>query len=224
MGPPTMSIYPDVLPLSFYDRDPVTVARDLLGKLLVHEHDGHVTAGVIVETEAYLAANDPASHAARGRTARNTAMFGPPGRAYIYALHRHHCLNVVTEEQGVPSAVLLRAVEPLVGIPVMQTRRHTAHHIHLTSGPGKLCEAFAIDRSLDQWDVTQGQRLWVAVPQSGPPREIAVTARIGVTSARELPLRFFVSSSPFVSRRPRGRVASRGTPRQAERFRNDACV
>lgn len=224
MGPPTMRIYPNVLPLSFYDRDPVTVARDLLGKLLVHEHDGHMTAGVIVETEAYLAANDPASHASRGRTARNTAMFGPPGRAYIYALHRHHCLNVVTEEEGVPSAVLLRAVEPLVGIPVMQTRRRTARHIHLTSGPGKLCEAFAIDRSLDQWDVTQGQRLWVAVPQSGTPREIAVTARVGVTSARELPLRFFVSSSPFVSRCPRSRVASHGTPRQEERFRNDACV
>ena len=91
-----LSVFRDVLPASFYDRAPQTVAQELLGKLLVHDHQGSVTAGLIVETEAYLATNDPASHAYRGRTQRNASMFGPPGRAYVYTLRGHHCLNVVT--------------------------------------------------------------------------------------------------------------------------------
>lgn len=198
-----MVTLPDVPPTSFYDRDPVTVARDLLGKLLVSEHDGMVQAGMIVETEAYLAKGDPANHAYRGRTARNTSMFGPPGRAYVYAIHRHHCLNVVTEGEGVPSAVLIRAVQPMKGIEAMKTRQRTDCLTNLTNGPGKLCEAFGIDRSLDGWDVTKGERLWVQEPLVPLTVQIAVSVRVGVTKARDLPLRFCVAQqSPFVSRGP----------------------
>lgn len=204
-----MRVFRDVLPTSFYDRDPRTVARELLDKLLVHDHQGSVTAGIIVETEAYLATNDPASHVYRGRTARNTSMFGPPGRAYVYILRGHHCLNVVTEEEHIPSAVLIRAVEPLVGIDVMQTRRRTARLTDLTSGPGKLCQALAICRkALDGWDLTQGQRLWLAAPEAAVPLgAIAISGRIGVPRAGELPLRFYVPSSRFLSRGPHTRFS-----------------
>jgi DNA-3-methyladenine glycosylase len=195
-----------ILPPSFYDRDPVTVARELLGKLLMRDSDGGMVVGRIVETEAYLAANDPANHAYRGRTVRNAAMFGPPGHSYIYAIHRYYCLNVVTEAEDVPSAVLIRAVEPLVGIDVMQRRRRTDRLLNLASGPGKLCQAFAIDRTLDKWDITQGQRLWFARPTSDSRIDIAVSTRVGITSACDLPLRFYLAASPFVSRGPRLRL------------------
>jgi DNA-3-methyladenine glycosylase len=190
-----------VLPRQFFDRNPMTVARELLGKWLLHDDHGQLLIGRIVETEAYLAVEDPASHSYRGQTPRNTAMFGPPGHAYIYAMHRYHCLNVVTEGEGIPSAVLLRAVEPLQGIEVMCQRRRTARYVDLTSGPGKLCQAFAIDRSLDRWALIQGQRLWLAVPMLEVAIDIVATPRIGITSARELPLRFCDAASTCLSRR-----------------------
>lgn len=192
-----------VLPRKFFARAPVTVARELLGKLLLHDDHGQLLIGRIVETEAYLAAEDPASHAYRGQTPRNTAMFGPPGHAYIYAIHRYHCLNVVTEGEGIPSAVLLRAVEPLQGMEVMCSRRRTAHYVNLTSGPGKLCQAFAIDRSLDQWALTQGRRLWLAAPMAETVIDIVATPRIGITSAQAWPLRFCDAASTCLSRRLR---------------------
>jgi DNA-3-methyladenine glycosylase len=194
-----------VLAPSFYHRDPVTVARELLGKLLVRSLDGDFMIGRVVETEAYLAADDPANHAFRGRTARNAVMFGSPGHAYVYAIHRYHCLNVVTEGEGVPSAVLIRAVEPLSGVDRMQRQRPTGHLTTLTSGPGRLCQAFAIDRTLNGWDVTQAQHLWFVAPACNTAMAITVTARIGVTSACQLPLRFCLGASPFVSRGPHGR-------------------
>jgi len=191
----------DVLPPSFYNRDPAAVARELLGKLLVRVLDGRIMAGRIVETEAYLATNDPASHSYGGPTARNAAMFGPPGHAYVYLIYgRYHCLNVVTEGEGIPSAVLIRAVEPLAGIDLMQARRRTHRLTDLARGPGRLCEAFALDRQLDKWDVTRGQELWCATPTSSPPLAIAVSVRIGIVSACALPLRFYITASPFVSR------------------------
>ncbi len=193
-----------VLPKSSFDQDPVRVAQALLGKWLIHDEQGVIVAGRIVETEAYLAANDPASHSHRGQTSRNAVMFGPPGHAYVYAIHRYHCLNVVTEGVGVPSAVLLRAVEPLQGLEIMAARRGTDHYVHLASGPGKLCQAFAIDRTLNRWDCTQGTCLWLAEPVSDTKLEIAVSPRIGVTSAQELRLRFYDAGSACLSRRHRG--------------------
>jgi DNA-3-methyladenine glycosylase len=189
-----------VLPRKFYDRDVVTVAKALLGKLLIRESDEGATLGRIVEAEAYLAQEDSASHSACGKTRRNASMFGPPGHAYVYTIHSRFCLNAVTEPEEVASAVLIRAVEPLDGLTLMQRRRRCDVVRDLARGPGRLCEAFAIDRSLDGWDLTVGERLWVAEDKaSGMPMEIVVTRRVGVTSAHELPLRFFVAGSRFVS-------------------------
>ena len=189
-----------VLPRSFFDRDPVAVARDLLGKLVIHDEPGQVLVGRIVETEAYLANHDSAAHSYRGQTPRNAVMFGPPGYAYVYAMHRYHCLNVVTEGEGQPSAILIRAVEPLEGHEVMAPRRGTDRLANLTSGPGKLCQSFGIDRAFNAWDVTQGDRLWLAEPRTDIEIEIGVTPRIGVTSAQEALLRFCDIASSCLSR------------------------
>ena len=191
------------LPRAFYDRDVVTVARELLGKLLVRRIGRALTVGRIVETEAYLAAEDTANHSHRGRTRRNASMFGPPGHAYVYAIHARWCLNAVTEPEGTASAVLIRAVEPLRGVLAMRRRRRTDALRDLTRGPGRLCEAFAIDRALDGCDLTRGRGLWVAPRDHAddPPFQVLVTPRIGVTSAHDLPLRFAVAGSPFVSGR-----------------------
>jgi DNA-3-methyladenine glycosylase (3mg) len=191
-----------VLQREFYNRDPITVAKELLGKVLVRETPEGVTAGVIVETEAYLAQGDPANHAFRGMTSRNKSMFGPPGHAYVYRIHQVCCLNVVTEPEGVPSAVLIRALMPIEGIEMMRERLGRFDSLP-TTGPGKLCKAMAIDLSLDGWDLTLGEQLWVVVEGNEPVEfaesDIAVTTRIGVTAAKDLPLRFFLKRQPFVN-------------------------
>lgn len=211
-------------PLSrrFYARDVVRVARALLGVRLVRATPEGVTAGRIVEVEAYVAEGDAANHAHRGRTRRNATMFGPPGHAYVYAIHARHCLNVVTEREGVPSAVLIRAVEPLEGLALMGARRGTAQPLDLARGPARLCEAFAIDRALDGWDLTRGAELWLE-PDPAPPPDpgrVVVTTRIGVSAARDLPLRFLLADCPFVSRPPRlatGAGAAGGRSLRGER-------
>jgi DNA-3-methyladenine glycosylase len=190
-----------VLPPAFYDRPPEVVARELLGKRLVRCTAEGITTGRIVEAEAYLAEGDPACHACRGRTRKNAAMFGPPGRAYVYVIHARHCLNAVTQGVDVPSAVLIRAVEPLEGLPLMAQRRGSSKPRDLARGPARLCEAFAIDRTLNGWDLTIGERLWidrVGCPSVAALR-MATTPRIGVTSAFEMPLRFVVADSPYLS-------------------------
>jgi DNA-3-methyladenine glycosylase len=190
-----------VLQREFYNRDPITVAKELLGKVLVRETPEGVTAGVIVETEAYLAQGDPANHAFRGMTSRNKSMFGPPGHAYVYRIHQVCCLNVVTEPEGVPSAVLIRALMPIEGIEMMRERLGRFDSLP-TTGPGKLCKAMAIDLSLDGWDLTLGEQLWVVEgnePIEFAESDIAVTTRIGVTAAKDLPLRFFLKRQPFVN-------------------------
>lgn len=190
-----------VLQREFYNRDPVTVAKELLGKVLVRETPEGVTAGIIVETEAYLAQDDPANHAFRGMTNRNKSMFGPPGHAYVYRIHQVCCLNAVTEPKGVPSAVLIRALMPIEGVELMRKRLGRFDSLP-TTGPGKLCKAMAIDLKLDGWDLTLGEQLWVAEgnePVEFAESDIAVTARIGVTAAKDLPLRFFLKRQPFVN-------------------------
>lgn len=189
------------LPRAFYDRHAAAVARDLLGKLLVRDTAQGRVSGRIVEAEAYLAADDSACHAARGQTRKNASMFGAPGHAYVYPIHSRYCFNVVTEPEGVASAVLVRAVEPLRGIALMQTRRGRQAYRDLASGPARLCEAFAIDRGLDGWDLTRGRQLWLADDGAGPLPAAAIgcSPRIGVTSAEHLPLRFYVRNHAQVS-------------------------
>lgn len=189
------------LPRSFYSKGVVEVARQLLGMRLVREHDQRLTVGRIVEVEAYLSRGDPACHAHRGRTPRNESMFGPPGHAYVYAIHARFCLNAVTEPVSVPSAVLIRAVEPLQGAELMGRRRGTDVLRQLARGPARLCEAFGVDDHFDGWDLTRGEELWLARGREGERVEVAATRRVGVTSAKHRLLRFIDAESPLVSRR-----------------------
>ena len=174
-----------ILERAFYARSTITVARELLGKKLVRQTDGAKLSGVIIETEAYCGSSDSACHAHRGKTPRNTVMFGRPGVAYVYFTYgMHYLLNLVTEEEGNPCAVLVRALLPLSGLEEMQSRRKK-HGKELTNGPAKLCQALAIDKSLNGWDLTLGERLWVENDQSVQTRDILSTPRIGIDYARE---------------------------------------
>jgi len=189
-----------VLTPDFYGRSTPKVARDLMGKLLVRTLSRRRLIGRIVEAEAYLAKSDPACHAARGRTKSNAAMFGPPGRAYVYPIHSRHCFNVVTGANGVGTAALIRAVEPIEGIEFMQEHRHQDRRLELGRGPGRLCQAFAIDRHFDHWNLTKGRQLWLADDGTQfDKKDSGTSTRIGVTTAKELPLRFFLRDCPYVS-------------------------
>jgi DNA-3-methyladenine glycosylase len=187
----------------FYDREPAVVARELIGKLLLRETSAGLCGGRIVETEAYLSRRDPACHASRGMTRRNASMFGPPGHAYVYMIHSRWCLNAVTEPAGTPSAILIRAIEPLFGVELMHQRRGTDIVRDLTRGPARLCEALAIDRTYDGWDLSLGRELWIAVDPEGKdePPNVARSGRIGISSAQRRLLRFFVKDNRFVSGR-----------------------
>ncbi|HVN03469.1 MAG TPA: DNA-3-methyladenine glycosylase [Bryobacteraceae bacterium] len=186
-----------ILPRAFYARPTIEVARGLLGKLLVHGE----TSGIIVETEAYLGGDDLAAHSARGITARTRVIFGPPGHAYVYFIYgMYECLNLVTEPDGQPGAVLIRALEPVDGIETMQRRRPAARKLHdLTSGPGRLTLALGITRAQNGVDVTRGE-LTVHTPRRAHPFEIEVTPRIGIRHCADWPLRFLIKGNPFVSR------------------------
>jgi len=188
------------LPASFYRAPTVEVARALLGKLLVHDSPEGRTAGRIVETEAYLFEGDPACHAARGETKRNRSMFGPAGTAYVYLIYgMYRCLNVVTAEEGVGEAVLLRALEPLEGLELMAARRGTLVERNLCSGPGKLVQAMGIGPEHDGVDL-RGSALTVWDPGGEEAPSITTGPRIGIRKGAELPLRFRLASSEWVSR------------------------
>jgi DNA-3-methyladenine glycosylase len=180
------------LPRTFYDRDPVVVAQELLGKLLVHVVDGMERVGRIVEVEAYLGPHDLAAHSARGLTPRTRVMFGPPGHAYVYLIYgMYHCMNVVTQAEGVASAVLLRALEPMRNVEGR------------TQGPGLLCRALSIDQRHNGQDLLS-DTLYI-VPAQQPSRiSIVRRPRVGVDYAgiwaRRL-LRFYARGNPFVSRK-----------------------
>lgn len=199
----------DRLSSSFYLRDDVVeVARDLIGRRLVaRARGGRRVAGIIVETEAYCGPDDRASHAFGGRrTARTEPMFGPGGRAYVYFVYGMYWqFNVVTNAKDVPHAVLVRAVEPTEGIELMRRRRGPSvrQDRQLTSGPGKLCIAFGIDKRLDGADL-RGQRIWIEAGVPAPASRIDSGPRIGIDYAGEWalrPWRFWLRDSPFVSRR-----------------------
>ncbi|HWF11560.1 MAG TPA: DNA-3-methyladenine glycosylase [Bryobacteraceae bacterium] len=187
-----------ILPRRFYERSTIEVARDLLGKLLVH---GPVS-GLIVETEAYLGGDDLASHSAAGITNRTRVIFGPPGHAYVYISYgMHDCLNIVAEPDRKPGCVLIRALEPIAGIDVMRERRTRAKSDRdLASGPGKLTQAMGITRNHSGVDMTRGELVVRSSPRAGS-FEIAVTPRIGITKCADLPLRFLIQGNRFVSGR-----------------------
>jgi DNA-3-methyladenine glycosylase len=209
-GSKSVEKFGEIQPLdrAFFIRDPRRVARQLLGKVLVRQNSGSVLTARIVEVEAYLGIEDPAAHAAAGRTLRNAVIFGPPGYAYVYFIYgNHYCLNVSCEPEGEAGCVLFRALEPLSGIEAMARARkmeikRPRDLAKLTSGPGRLCEAFGITRARDNGvDLTSSASgLWIGDDQRRP-RGISLTPRIGITKAAEMPLRYFLSNNPFVSGR-----------------------
>lgn len=186
---------------SFYARPTAQVARRLLGHLLVSELGGCRTVGRIVETEAYVGPHDPACHAyGLRRTPRTEALYGPPGTAYVYFTYgMHWCLNAVTERRGFPAAVLIRALEPLEGIPVMRRRRDGIRDRDLCAGPARLCEALGITGRQNGSSLVRGAALRM-IRDHRRRQEIAVTPRIGITQAADWPLRFLIAGSPWASR------------------------
>ncbi len=180
-----------MLPRTFYDRDPIEVARELLGKHLVLRIGGTERVGRIVETEAYLGPHDLAAHSARGRTSRTEVMFGPPGHAYVYLIYgMHHCMNVVTQAEGQASAVLLRALQPV---------RNLDPH---TRGPGLLCKAMGIDRRLNGQDLLSPE-FHITEAESAERIVIVRRPRIGVDYAGHWAkrlLRFYIRDNPCISR------------------------
>ncbi|GAC1472523.1 MAG: DNA-3-methyladenine glycosylase [Isosphaeraceae bacterium] len=176
---------------AFYDRDPRIVACELLGTLLTHRVRGVSRVGRVVETEAYLGPHDLAAHSSRGRTQRTEVMFGPPGFAYVYLIYGiHHCLNAVTEGEGQASAVLIRALEPVANVEGK------------TTGPGLLCKAMGIDRTLNGHDLVRGD-LSFSAPEKVEPFTIVSRPRVGVAYAKEWsekPFRYYIEGNRFISR------------------------
>lgn len=175
-----------ILNKSFYEMDTLKVARALIGKKLVRQIGGLKLSGIIVETEAYCGKEDSACHAHRGKTNRNSVMFGPPGHAYVYFTYgMHYLLNMVTEAEGRPCAVLIRAITPIDGVEDMEARRRMRKGRELTNGPAKLCQALEIDKSFNGWNLTAGDKLWVEDCKKIPAKRISATPRIGIDYARE---------------------------------------
>jgi len=189
----------------------ISVAQKLVGAFLVREPTDGIADRAntivvrIVETEAYLPLVDPSCHAYRGPTKRNASVFGRPGTSYVYFIYGNHfCLNVTTEPPGIGAAVLIRAAEPVRGIEIMRARRPGIEDARLASGPGNLCRALSIDRSLDGLDLATGT---LRIASGVPPTQLFEGPRIGLTVARDWPIRFFDADSPSVSAHRRGRPA-----------------
>jgi DNA-3-methyladenine glycosylase len=215
---------PDALPRSFYARSTVTVARDLIGCVLARRVPGGVLRGRIVETEAYVGEEDKACHARAGLTPRTEPLYGPPGMAYVYLTYgMHHLLNAVTEPEGMPAAVLVRAAEPLEGIEAMKRARGLEDERLLAAGPARLTQAFAIDLRQNRADL-RGPEIWIEAGEPPPGAAILTSARVGCHTAPApwdlMPWRFYVAGNPHVTPgTPRGRVTP-GTPREGRPARD----
>ncbi len=193
------------MPRAFYDRDPRDVSRDLLGKVLVRQ-GRNLRAARIVEIEAYLGEGDPAAHAACGRTPRNAVLFGPPGHAYVYFIYgNHYCLNISCLPDGEPGCVLVRALEPLIGIEEMAQERGLSLNSSgdlrkLTSGPGRLADALSITRERDNGkDLTSTSSDLFVADGGYTPSRVLTTVRIGIVKAASRPLRYVIAGNEFVS-------------------------
>jgi DNA-3-methyladenine glycosylase len=199
----------DVLPPDFYGRPTISVARKLLGQYVVIREGSRILAGRIVETEAYIGEDDPACHAHRGRTARNAVMYGPPGFAYVYFTYGNHfMLNFVTEREGFPAAVLIRALEPATGLARMMERREVTDPHRLCRGPGNLTAALGIDRVFNGQSLG-GPRIFVG-EDGGGSLPMETSGRVGVNEGSDRPWRFFVRYHPCVSAYRKGPRANRG--------------
>jgi len=203
LTPESYGSFPMILPVSFYARPTLDVLEDLIGKVLVRAFEGGVTSGIIVEAEAYCGEDDPASFAHRGRTKRSEMLYGPPARAFVYITYGiHHMLNVVTEREDFPAAVLIRALEPLEGISLMKARRKTDKIKNLCSGPAKLCQAMSIDLALNGQSFSSPKSpLFIreGLRKEKKERELLWRPRIGIRLGRDRLWRAYLKNSPFVS-------------------------
>lgn len=190
-----------LLPTSFYARNPTVVAENILGKIVVRRFEGIVLAGKVVEVEAYLGSDDPAAHSFIGKTKRNEVLFGNPGYTYVHSIHKYYCMDIVCEGKGNPGSVLIRALEPILGIDIMKVNRSTKDVGALCSGPGKLCQALKITRELNGVNVTRGDSP-ITIYDSNLifNKDIITSQRIGISKAKELPLRFSIKENTFVSK------------------------
>lgn len=197
----TSPLVPGRLSLDFFQRAQTeSLARKLLGTRLVTVVRGVRTSGEIVEVEAYLGRNDPACHAARGKTERNAMMFEGAGHCYVYLIYGiYHCVNVVSDPEGVGSGVLIRAVAPMEGIETMRRRRGKAGMSDIARGPGRLCQSFGITASFCGDHFATSRRIWLEPFVTYSPERIGISGRIGISTGEDLPLRFFVKESPWVS-------------------------
>jgi len=184
----------------FFEKPTLKVAKELLGKYLVVKKRGKLVYGKIVETEAYIGKKDPASHAYRGVTPRTKLMFGEPGYAYIYLTYgMYYCLNFITEKEGFPAAVLVRAVEPKEGLDLMIKRRKIKNKENLTNGPGKVCKAFGLDKSLNGADICSDV-IWIE-DRGENPEKIVSASRIGIKVGKDKKWRFYIEENRFVSKK-----------------------
>ena len=185
----------------FYNRDTLVVARELLGKFLVRRTPKGNIVAKIVEVEAYRGSDDPASHAYKGETPRNRLMFGKPGFAYVYFIYgNHYCLNVTTEREGVPGAVLMRAVEIVEGMELARKNGEIASLVNLSNGPGKLTKALNISKIHNGLDLTNADELFIRSQGTVESFEIATSRRVGVKAGAEKPWRFYIKNCKFISR------------------------
>lgn len=191
-----------ILPRSFYERDTLTVARELLGQIIVRETPEGVVRGMIVETEAYLGEKDDAAHSYKGKSARVRVQYGPAGCAYIFMIYgMYYCLNITSGPPGVPEVVLIRALEPVSGLELMHRRRGTAKVLNLCSGPGKLCRALDIGAPLYGADLCAPGALYLET--GSVPEQTEASKRIGIDYAvltRDMPWRFTVAGNKYVSK------------------------
>ncbi|MDO8501221.1 MAG: DNA-3-methyladenine glycosylase [Gemmatimonadaceae bacterium] len=189
-----------ILPRAFYDRETEIVAREMLGMILECRTPDGTASGIIVETEAYVGEHDPACHAAAGLTGRTEPLYGRPGLAYVYFIYGvHWCFNAVTRAEGLPSAVLVRALEPVTGLELMHQRRGPrVHGVNLTNGPGKLCAALGINGSMNGLSL-QRDSLVLREGRGVVADQIETTPRIGITKAADWPLRYFLRDNAWVS-------------------------
>ncbi len=204
-----------ILPVSFYSRSTLKVLEDLIGKVLVRKSEEGLTSGVIVEAEAYTGEDDPASYAFCGRTKRSEIMYGPPGRAFVHFTYgMHHMLNLVTEREEFPAAILIRALEPREGIPLMKKRRQTEELFNLCSGPAKICQAFSIDRShngvllfysrspiftKEGEKREEGDKKKDGARREKRKEELIWTSRIGIGEGKDRLWRAYLKGSPYIS-------------------------
>lgn len=188
------------LPRSFYSRETATVARELLSKMLVRLTDHGKIAARIIEVEAYKGSDDPASHAYNGKTTRNQLMFGKAGFTYIYFIYgNHYCLNVTTETEDIPGAVLIRAVEITRGQEIARRNRKVKALKELTNGPGKLTQALNITKALNGLDLTEKSELFICDSEVKESFKTVVTKRVGIKAGREKLWRFYIEGNEFVS-------------------------